>query len=281
MDCQFIMMFAAKPATYERILKNIEGCKVNVHLTVTQPMMERDDYLDEIFFILECAVRDPLHLAKHIHTASRRTGSGDTQTGSEETTDREDSDVAQALPKLLMFPQSGEAFSRPPASPEQCTFATMSANYSADLKTRVEPCIFGGVPDCSQCGCAVSIAMHCLQDYRLKGPLKAGHFVRGSMRVGRRVNRLRPNMAKPVRWKHADGAVKHLDLVRIQSAECRNLKKMPRSLEGGVPSPKSPHVTMTARGSACGPVIVPVFKTGGRHPRDVAGVFDSHTLPPI
>jgi hypothetical protein len=28
-------------------------------------------------------------------------------------------------------------------------------------------------------------------------------------------------------------------------------------------------------------VIVPVFKTGGRHLRDVVGVFDSHTLPPI
>jgi hypothetical protein len=34
-------------------------------------------------------------------------------------------------------------------------------------------------------------------------------------------------------------------------------------------------------GSACGPVIVPVFKTGGRHLRDVVGVFDSHTLPPM
>jgi hypothetical protein len=35
-----------------------------------------------------------------------------------------------------------------------------------------------------------------------------------------------------------------------------------------------------ADGSACGPVIVPVFKTGGRRLRDVVGVFDSHTLPP-
>jgi len=28
-------------------------------------------------------------------------------------------------------------------------------------------------------------------------------------------------------------------------------------------------------------VILPVFKTGARHLRDVLGVFDSHTLPPI
>jgi len=34
------------------------------------------------------------------------------------------------------------------------------------------------------------------------------------------------------------------------------------------------------RGSAWDPVILPVFKTGARHLRDVLGVFDSHTLPP-
>lgn len=34
-------------------------------------------------------------------------------------------------------------------------------------------------------------------------------------------------------------------------------------------------------GSAWGPVIPPVFKTGARHLRGVVGVFDSHTLPPF
>lgn len=34
------------------------------------------------------------------------------------------------------------------------------------------------------------------------------------------------------------------------------------------------------RGSEWDPVILPVFKTGARHLRDVLGVFDSHTLPP-
>src|SRR5271156_407480 len=36
-----------KPATYERILKNIEGRKVNVHWVITRPMMERPGYLEE------------------------------------------------------------------------------------------------------------------------------------------------------------------------------------------------------------------------------------------
>jgi len=36
-----------KPATYERILKNIEGCRVNIHGTITRPMLERPGYLEE------------------------------------------------------------------------------------------------------------------------------------------------------------------------------------------------------------------------------------------
>ena len=36
-----------KPATYERILKNIAGCPVLIHCTITGPMMKRDGYLEE------------------------------------------------------------------------------------------------------------------------------------------------------------------------------------------------------------------------------------------
>ena len=36
-----------KPATYERILKNIEGRKVNIHWVITRPMLERPGYLEE------------------------------------------------------------------------------------------------------------------------------------------------------------------------------------------------------------------------------------------
>src|SRR5216684_965586 len=36
-----------KPATYERILKNIHGCEVNIHWVITRPMMERAGYLEE------------------------------------------------------------------------------------------------------------------------------------------------------------------------------------------------------------------------------------------
>src|ERR1700688_3632651 len=36
-----------KPATYERILKNIEGREVNIHWTITRPMLARPGYLEE------------------------------------------------------------------------------------------------------------------------------------------------------------------------------------------------------------------------------------------
>ena len=40
-------------------------------------------------------------------------------------------------------------------------------------------------------------------------------------------------------------------------------------------------IEISPDGSAGGPVILPVFKTGARHLRGVVGVFDSHTLPPL
>src|SRR5580698_1164857 len=36
-----------KPATYERILKNIDGRKVNIHWVITRAMLQRPGYLEE------------------------------------------------------------------------------------------------------------------------------------------------------------------------------------------------------------------------------------------
>jgi hypothetical protein len=60
----------------------------------------------------------------------------------------------------------------------------MSTNYSADLETRVEPCVFGGNPDCSQCGCAISSGLHWLKDFRLGGLVKLDHIVATSVSIG-------------------------------------------------------------------------------------------------
>jgi hypothetical protein len=82
-----------------------------------------------------------------------------------------------------------EAFVRPPADPNQCTFARISANYSADLSTQVKPCFFGGNPDCSQCGCSVSAGLHWLHGKPLAMGLKVGHLIELSLAVGKLVNK--------------------------------------------------------------------------------------------
>src|SRR5256712_11176377 len=44
-----------KPATYERILKNIEGRQVNIHWVVTRPMLARPGYMAE--YVSFCSAR--------------------------------------------------------------------------------------------------------------------------------------------------------------------------------------------------------------------------------
>jgi organic radical activating enzyme len=44
-----------KPATYERILRNIDGSSINVHWTITRPMLSRSSYLEE--YMQFCSAR--------------------------------------------------------------------------------------------------------------------------------------------------------------------------------------------------------------------------------
>jgi hypothetical protein len=107
----------------------------------------------------------------------------------------------ERYPKLLISKGYAEAIASPPSHPSQCMFSKMSTNYSADLKSRVEPCIFGGNPDCTQCGCAVSVGFHWLRKIQLKGPLRVGHLVGGSVAVGTAMNKLRRAAVVPERWR--------------------------------------------------------------------------------
>jgi hypothetical protein len=122
-------------------------------------------------------------------------------------------------PKLLFKTGMGEALVHPPKNPGDCVFARMSANYSADLKTRVEPCVFGGTPDCSQCGCAISSGLHWIRTIRLAGPLKIDHFIQGSVKVGLVANRLRARAARPTRWDSNHRPQGEDNLMQIESGD--------------------------------------------------------------
>ncbi len=189
-----------KPATYERILKNIAGLDVNIHWTITRPMMLRPGYMEE--YVAFWNARPEVNRV-WVSAYTPQIG----EQSAEMLTAEQRVEMARQLPwlcekypKLLVNEGMAQAFVHPPKNPDDCLFAKMSANYSADLKTRVEPCVFGGTPDCSQCGCGISGALHWIRTVKVLGPAKVGHFVGGSIAVGRMVNRMRRPAVKPSRW---------------------------------------------------------------------------------
>jgi MoaA/NifB/PqqE/SkfB family radical SAM enzyme len=190
-----------KPATYERILKNIAARRVNVHWVITRPMLQRPSYLEEyVAFWNEQPEVDHIWVSLY----SPQVG----EESPERLTPEDREFVAKTLPplrraypKLLMPEGVARAFVNPPHNPSNCLFSKMSVNYSADLRTQVEPCVFGGQPDCSQCGCMISSALHWIRDVKIAGPLKVGHVVRTSLRVGTATNALRGKSIMPNRWQ--------------------------------------------------------------------------------
>jgi hypothetical protein len=192
-----------KPATYERILKNISGRKINVHWVITRPMLERAGYLED-YVAFWNARTEVDHIWVSLYTPQIGEQSAEMLAPDDrERVAAELPTLARKFPKLLMNAGVAEAFLRPPKNPDDCLFSKMSANYSADLATRVEPCVFGGTPDCSQCGCAASSGLHWIRSVKVAGPLRVGHFVGASVGVGMLVNRMRKRPRHPSRWNQA------------------------------------------------------------------------------
>jgi MoaA/NifB/PqqE/SkfB family radical SAM enzyme len=189
-----------KPATYEKILKNIAGREVNVHWVITRPMLQRAGYLEE--YVAFWSGRDEVNrIWVSVYTPQVGEQSPEMLAATDrETVARELPALSARYPKLLFNEGLARAFAKPPKSPDDCVFAKMSANYSADLSSRVEPCVFGGTPDCSQCGCAASMGMHWVRGVKVAGGVKVGHFIGSSVKVGLLMNRLKSSAHKPARW---------------------------------------------------------------------------------
>ncbi|HEX4643922.1 MAG TPA: radical SAM protein [Candidatus Acidoferrales bacterium] len=208
-----------KPATYERILKNIEGREVNIHWVITRPMLERAGYLEEY---VKFWSQRPETNRIWVSVYSPQIG----EESAERLMAEDRASLARQLPllgkkypKLLFNEGIAKAFLAPPQNPDECLFAKMSINYSADFKTRVEPCVFGGTPDCSQCGCAASVGLHWIRGIKIAGPVKVDHFVGNSVKVGLLMSRLRSRAVEPPRWTPGAAASneKTEKLVQIQS----------------------------------------------------------------
>jgi MoaA/NifB/PqqE/SkfB family radical SAM enzyme len=178
-----------KPATYERILRNIEGHHIAVHCTITSAMVKRSGYIPEFlaFWSANPAVEK---IWMSIFTPQRGATDVECLTSDERRT------VVEILlrarrdyPKLDMREGMIKEFLTPPVSSDRCIFAQTTRTLSADFKTRVEPCQFGGDPDCSRCGCFASMGLAAVGNHKIVGPVTAGHIFWTSNAIGGYVRR--------------------------------------------------------------------------------------------
>lgn len=180
-----------KPATYDRILKHIAGHKITVHCTVTRQQVRRPGYLEEF-------VRFWSHNphTEHIWVSLYTPQIGEL---SAERLSREDRtnvvatlfDLRKRYKKLWMPEGLIKVYANPPSSPDECVFAQTTECISADFKTKITPCQFGGKPDCEQCGCIASAGLEAVARHRLGGYIPVAPIFTGSLGIGRNMQALR------------------------------------------------------------------------------------------
>jgi sulfatase maturation enzyme AslB (radical SAM superfamily) len=173
-----------KPATYEKILANIVGHKITVHSTVTKQMTTRDGYFKE-FLTFWSAKPEVRKIWFSLFTPQK--GANQEECLTPEAREKVLAELAAlraAFPKLDLPQSVLEGYQKPPESPADCIFARTTANYTADLRTKITPCQFGGDPDCSQCGCIASAGLKAVGEHRLGGIIPLKSIFKASEAVG-------------------------------------------------------------------------------------------------
>ena len=172
------------PATYDRILRNIVGQRITVHCTVTGQMMKRPGYLAEFlefwtprqevekvwFSLFTPQVGD--HMPEILSSAERARAIADM------------TQLQKQYRKLDMPDAVIRQFVSPPHSPKDCVFALTTLTLSADLRTKITPCQFGGNPDCTSCGCIASMGLASIAAHKLGGLLSVGTIFKASVKIG-------------------------------------------------------------------------------------------------
>ena len=180
-----------KPATYERILKNIKGSRITIHCTITSQIAQRPGYLDE-FLAFWSSQPEIAKVWFSIFTPQRGATDPEILTPEQRASVIEDLRYLRVkYPVLDMAEAVIAEIDSPPSNPSDCIFARTTETISADLTTQITPCQFGGDPDCEQCGCIASMGLAAVGHHRLVGPLTAGHVFKASDRVGKGWRRMR------------------------------------------------------------------------------------------
>jgi len=190
------------PATYDRIIKNIAGQNITIHCTITGQMMKRPGYLRQFlefwsprkevrkvwFSLFTPQIGD--QLPEMLQPEERARAITDMLA------------LRKEFPKLDMPEGMIHQFATPPSNPKDCVFALTTQTISADLKTKIVPCQFGGNPDCSSCGCVASMGLAAVGAHKLGGVIPVGMIFRASVKIGQvRAKRSapQPTMDGPLR----------------------------------------------------------------------------------
>jgi organic radical activating enzyme len=180
-----------KPATYDRILNNIKGTRITVHCTITSQIADRPGYLEEF---LQFWTSRPEVIKVWFSLFTPQRGATDAEILSPRLRTSVIADLRKLrlkFPRLEMPDSLIKELESPPANPARCIFARTTTTISADLKTAISPCQFGGNPDCEQCGCIASMGLAAVGHHRVVGPITAGDLFFLSDRVGKQWKRLK------------------------------------------------------------------------------------------
>ena len=173
------------PATYDRIIKNIAGQKITIHCTITGQMMKRPGYLNDFleFWSHRAEIRK---IWFSLFTPQKEDDLPEIlQPQERERAIAEMLALRTKFPKLDMPERMIRQFATPPHNPEECVFALTTQTLSADLKTKIVPCQFGGNPDCGSCGCIASMGLAAVAAHRLGGVIPVGAIFKASIKIGR------------------------------------------------------------------------------------------------
>ena len=172
------------PATYDRILKHIAGHRVTVHCTVTGQQARRTGYLEE-FVTTWSAHEEVSKILVSLYTP--QIGEVSEEIVTAENRSRVIGDLRSLrtrFPKVKMPLPMIEAYAEPPRTPAECVFAKTTTCISADFKTRISPCQFGGDPDCGRCGCAASAGLAAVGRHSVPGRIRLEQLLDVSLQAG-------------------------------------------------------------------------------------------------
>jgi hypothetical protein len=171
-------------------LKNLAEARVTIHCTITGQIANQPGYLERF---LQFWTDRPEAKKVWMSIFTPQLGATDPEILTPSIRAAVITELLRLLPLYPILDMHESAlleFLDPPQSPSDCIFARTTHSVSADLKTVITPCQFGGKPDCSQCGCIASMGLAAVGHHKVVGGLTAGHLFKISDAVGRNIKKL-------------------------------------------------------------------------------------------